>query len=247
LLPPDQQGMTGPHFSRRTLLQASAALLAAPLCALADQAASRSDRTRLLKGWEYYRGDLGGIWEAWRTTKQAEGDFLVWAKVAMPHCFNDRDACDPDHAYYQGPGWYRTHLAVENPFAGGRTLLHFEGSGQKTQLYVGLEKVGEEHIGGYDQWVVDITDAASRGADKQGLVPVAIFCDSSRDLEMIPSSQSDFCLYGGLYRFVNLVSRACRSSACTWRPVSSPAGKHASPSRRGCIIPARPRIRSTCA
>src|SRR6185369_945330 len=30
-------------------------------------------------------------------------------------------------------------------------------------------------------------------------------CDNARDLEMIPSNLSDFSIYGGLYRYVNLV------------------------------------------
>ena len=34
---------------------------------------------------------------------------------------------------------------------------------------------------------------------------VAVLCDNSRDAEMIPSDQSDFNRYGGLYRHVNLV------------------------------------------
>jgi beta-galactosidase len=37
------------------------------------------------------------------------------------------------------------------------------------------------------------------------MVPIAVLCDNSRDLEMIPSDQSDFSHYGGLYRYVNLV------------------------------------------
>src|SRR5690606_41862226 len=38
-----------------------------------------------------------------------------------------------------------------------------------------------------------------------GKVPVLIRTDNSRDLEMIPSDLSDFTLFGGLYRYVNLV------------------------------------------
>ena len=34
---------------------------------------------------------------------------------------------------------------------------------------------------------------------------LAVLCDNSRDLEMIPSDLSDFNRYGGLYRHVNLV------------------------------------------
>ena len=34
---------------------------------------------------------------------------------------------------------------------------------------------------------------------------MAVLCDNSRNPEMIPSDLSDFNLYGGLYRYVNLV------------------------------------------
>jgi beta-galactosidase len=36
-------------------------------------------------------------------------------------------------------------------------------------------------------------------------IPVTVRCDNSRDLEMIPSDLSDFNVYGGLYRYLNLV------------------------------------------
>ena len=65
-----------------------------------------------------------------------------------------------------------------------------------------------EHVGGYDEFTVDITDAAARAdkrPDAKGQVPLAVLCDNSRNLEMIPSDLSDFNLYGGLYRHVNLV------------------------------------------
>ena len=43
------------------------------------------------------------------------------------------------------------------------------------------------------------------GSRFDGKVPVSIRCDNSRDAEMIPSDMSDFNVYGGLYRYVNLV------------------------------------------
>jgi beta-galactosidase len=159
---------------------------------------------RLLSDWEYRRGGLGGPWEAWR---EASENNVAWQKVELPHCFNARDAVDPDGVYYQGPGWYRTRLKINNPFPSGRTLLHFEGAGQKTEVFVHTTRVGS-HVGGYDEFTVDITDAASQALKKpnnKGLVPIAVRCDNSRDLEMIPSNLSDFNLYGGLYRYVNLV------------------------------------------
>ncbi len=89
----------------------------------------------------------------------------------------------------------------------GRTLLHFEGAGQKTEVFVHTERVGS-HVGGYDEFVVDITEQAKKfpkTGTQPALVPIAVMCDNSRDLEMIPSNLSDFNLYGGLYRYVNLL------------------------------------------
>lgn len=161
--------------------------------------------TRLAEGWEFYQGSLGSLWEIWRGDKAS--DNVTWTPVALPHCFNARDAVDPDARYYQGPGWYRTRLQPANPHPNGRTLLHFEGAGQYSQVFVGLEKAGE-HRGGYDEWTVDITDTAARARTNKlfnGEVPVAVLCDNSRDAESIPSDLSDFNRYGGLYRHVTLV------------------------------------------
>ncbi|MFN0080269.1 MAG: sugar-binding domain-containing protein, partial [Prosthecobacter sp.] len=129
-----------------TLLLFSANLLAA------------DNTQRLSEGWEHYQGSLGSTWEVWRG--DAASDNVAWSKVTLPHCFNGRDAVDPDVRYYQGPGWYRTKLKIANPYPNGRTLLHFDGAGQKSQVFVYTDKVGE-HVGGYDEWTVDITDAAA--------------------------------------------------------------------------------------
>ena len=159
---------------------------------------SAQNRLPLDAGWEFYQGSLGSTWEIWRGDKAT--DNVNWTPVTLPHCFNARDAVDPDARYYQGPGWYRTHLKLANPFPNGRTLLHFDGAGQKSQVFIGMKKVGE-HLGGYDQWDVDITDAVANESE----VPLAALCDNSRDAESIPSDLSDFNRYGGLYRHVSLV------------------------------------------
>lgn len=108
----------------------------------------------------------------------------------------------------KGPGWYRRRkLQVKNPFENGRTLLLFEGTGQKCEIFVALERVGE-HVGGYDEFVVDVTDAitgASEGSPRAREFPLAVLCDNSRDSEMIPSALNDFHRFGGLYRNVTLM------------------------------------------
>ena len=182
-----------------------------PLLPLNSQINFTTQSTRLNDGWEFLRSDLSNVWEAVRDfTKQGEEIVPIWSNVVLPHCYNAFDAVDPDRNYYQGVAWYRTLLDIDNPYKDGRTLLHFEGVGQKAEVYVDLIKVGS-HVGGYDEWQVDITNAVndflSSDTVKQfkGKIPVEIRVDNSRDTEMMPSDLSDFNLYGGLYRYVNLV------------------------------------------
>ena len=168
---------------------------------------------RLNNNWEFLRQDMGTVWEAVRPIPKEDAPEAVpvWQKVILPHCINAEDAVDPDVNYYQGPAWYRTRIAINNPYENGRTLLHFEGAGQKTEVYVYTTLVGS-HIGGYDEFTIDITAAvdAFRKTDvfqKQfkGTIPVSIRTDNSRDPEMIPSSLSDFTINGGIYRYLDLV------------------------------------------
>ncbi len=169
--------------------------------------------SRLNDNWQFLKSDLGSAWEAVRPIVKAGNPECMptWTNVILPHCFNASDGVDPDMNYYQGPGWYRTQLEIKNPFSAGRTLLHFEGAGQKTEVYVYTTKVGS-HIGGYDEWTVDITDAVNSFVQNKselerfkGKIPVSIRCDNSRDNEMIPSALSDFNINGGIYRYLNLV------------------------------------------
>jgi len=179
---------------------------------LLAQQISAQQKTRINNDWEFLKQDLGGIWESVRPAKAGDPETVpLWQKVTLPHCFNAEDAVDPDVNYYQGPAWYRSRLAIENPYQNGRILLHFEGVGQKTEVYVYTTKVGT-HVGGYDEWTVDITDAVAAFKKTEvyskqfgGKIPLSIRADNSRDLEMIPSDLSDFNLYGGIYRYLNLV------------------------------------------
>ena len=188
--------------SRRDFLKTSGWTVAASFagCMRVTRAlalsATTSNTQRLADGWEFLQQSLGGVWEAWHS----EG-IAIWQPVVLPHCFNHHDACDPDTSYYRGQGWYRTKLAVSNPYPMGRTLLHFEGAGQRTEVYVGSALVGK-NSGGYNEFIFDITDAiASMG----GTVQLAVCCDNSRNMDTMPSDVSDFNLYGGLYRHVSMI------------------------------------------
>lgn len=116
-------------------------------------------KIRLTDNWLYLRGDIGNIWEAVRPASPGTSESVpLWTPVSLPHCFNATDAVDPDVNYYQGPGWYKTLLDIQNPYPNGRILLDFEGAGQKTEVYIYTTLVAS-HVGGYDEWTADITEA----------------------------------------------------------------------------------------
>ena len=181
-------------------------------CLVLGMQSFAQQKIRLNNNWEFLKQDIGGIWEAVRPVGKGNPESVpLWTSVSLPHCVNAEDAVDPDVNYYQGPSWYRTQLQIDNPYSNGRILLHFEGAGQKTEVYVYMTKVGS-HVGGYDEFTFDITDAVeafkkTEAFQKQfkGKVPVSIRTDNSRDLEMMPSDLSDFNLYGGIYRYLNLI------------------------------------------
>lgn len=158
--------------------------------------------TRLDGGWEFHRGPMTDPKQA----GQSAATDASWEPVALPHCFNALDACDPERGYYRGQGWYRARVPVSNPFAGGRTLLHFQGAGQTATAWAGSTLLGS-HRGGYDEFAFDITEAVAAlpAAEREAGVPITVCCDNSPDRDRLPSDLSDFCLYGGLYRHLNLL------------------------------------------
>lgn len=160
---------------------------------------------RLYHGWEFIKMQLSGPWEVWRSQYGVVDVELPWKEITLPHCFTAVDCVDPDTPYYQGKAWYRTRLTVDNPYPRGRTLLRFEGAGQRTDVFVMTTAVGS-HAGGYDAFEVDLTDAIRQhgSANDEAPIPLAIRCSNERDVELIPSDLSDFTLHGGVYRPIEL-------------------------------------------
>jgi beta-galactosidase len=208
---------------RAAVVTAGSAAAGVPMPGLAHALSARVDTSTMLTDeWEGLRMPLAGPWEAWMDPPLAP-----WASLSVPHCVNAGDACDPDTPAYRGRFWYRRHLAINNPHPGGRTLLYFEGAAQSAEIYIGSRLIAS-HIGGYDKFVVDITEAAADLAsrDHKG-VRLAVLCDNAPDLERMPSDLSDFTLYGGLYRNVHLVYAPPVSLAMVHVDVAAGAGKPA--------------------
>jgi beta-galactosidase len=212
------------QFLRTSALAGGAAALSAsPLAAAIARthaAASLSvpaalTSHQLVTGWEHFLGVIppDTVWSS----------PAAWAPVTLPHCMDAHNACDPDKPYYRGAGWYRNQLRIHNPYSNGRTLLHFEGAGQSATVYVGNALIGS-HSGGYDEFVFDITDALASQPDLTR-VPVSVMCDNRRDDNRMPSDDSDFTLYAGLYRMVNIVYVPAISIESAHAHVALPAEK----------------------
>ena len=155
-----------------------------------------------LDSFEFHKGNIGGIWEALRTyEKGSPEDSLTWENITIPHCYNSFDSVDPDIPYYQGPTWYRKKIKINNPYKNGNTFIFFEGAGQIIDIYLDKKHI-HKHIGGYDEWKLDINPYLIEGKHNYNLI---IKCDNSRNLNTIPSDLSDFTIYGGIYRNIYLI------------------------------------------
>ncbi len=177
-------------MSRRGFLHSAGATALMAALPVSARAGSSTARIQSLEtGWSYRRGPL--------SPENARAEKVGWQAVTVPHCTNAYDACDPDMPYFQGESWYKLQLNAANPFARGRTLLRFRGAGQTTSVWSGDTLLGK-HVGGYDEFVFDLTAAG-------GNLDLLVCCDSTPDENRSPSNLSDFCLYGGLYRHVELI------------------------------------------
>ncbi len=67
--------------------------------------------------------------------------------------------------------WYRTTVKIPSKLRRQKLLLHFGAVDWKTDVFVNGKKVGT-HIGGYDPFSFDITDALTKGASQEITVSV---------------------------------------------------------------------------
>lgn len=128
-----------------------------------------------------------------------------WKIVNIPHTWNIKDAEDGGNDYLRTAFWYRKKLDYDETFDGKKVYLEFNGSNQKTDLYVNGTHVpyngGDSftHKGGYTAFRFDVTDYLVHGQNV-----LAVRVDNSHDEAIAPIS-ADFNMCGGIYRRVFLV------------------------------------------
>ena len=95
--------------------------------------------------------NLNGEWEL------AVGDGEFDKKILVPFCPESQLSGLQEHFDHNQPLKYRRAFDAPDLFDGGRVLLHFGAVDSSAEVFLNGQFVAE-HIGGYDAFVVDITD-----------------------------------------------------------------------------------------
>ena len=124
-------------------------------------------------------------------------DDTSWQKISLPHCWG-WDEAQVTKNYYRGPGWYRRVLDVK-PEEGKRYFLRFEAAATVADVFLNGQKLGQ-HRGGFGAFGYEITEALN--ATGQNILAVRV--SNAPEPDIAPLS-GDFCVFGGLYRPVQLL------------------------------------------
>lgn len=100
--------------------------------------------------------------------------------------------------WYESMIWYRRLFEVK-PKRGKRHILHFEGAGYRTHVFLNGEKLGV-HDGGFTPFEFDVTDQLRRGGNS-----LVVAVDARHDGASIPGDYFDWKNYGGITRPVHLI------------------------------------------
>ncbi len=126
-----------------------------------------------------------------------EGD--GWEAVTLPHSWNAVDGQN-GQPFQRGAYWYVTSFeAPEQPIPGGSTYIEVGAAALVGEIWVNGQFAGR-HVGGYSAFRADVTSLCRPGENV-----LAILCDN-RYSEKVYPQRADFTFYGGLYRYVKVVS-----------------------------------------
>jgi beta-galactosidase len=118
--------------------------------------------------------------------------------VDLPHTWN-HDAVGARLLYTRGLGNYMKDITLPPDWAGKRVFLRFYGAGSEANLFVNGLFAGE-HKGGYTAFTFEITPLLRPGSNN-----LWVRVNNAPQLDYMPVG-SDFNIYGGLYREVELIA-----------------------------------------
>lgn len=116
--------------------------------------------------------------------------------MAIPGSWN---AATPELRYYDGLVWFQRKFTA-SPQPGKRAFLRFEAVNYRAYVYLNGKEVGR-HEGGFTPFVLEVTDALRAGENR-----LVVGADSTHDAQSIPTTITDWDLYGGITRPVRLIT-----------------------------------------
>jgi len=126
-------------------------------------------------------------------------DLRYRTTVDIPHTWN-YDAISTRLLYTRGLGNYIKDVTIPSDWNNKKIYIRFHGVNSEANLFVNGHYVGE-HKGGYTAFTFEITPFLKKGAANNIWVRVS----NSPQLDYMPSN-SDFDVYGGIYRDVELIA-----------------------------------------
>lgn len=121
--------------------------------------------------------------------------FDDWEEISVPGVWN---LAKPEYFYYQGPAVYCRRFLFENS-GQGHVFLRVGAAYYETRLFLNGRFLGI-HKGGSTPFCVEVTEYLEK---ENRLIAVV---DNTRRKEQTPSENTDWFLYGGIYREVSLFS-----------------------------------------
>ena len=136
-----------------------------------------------------------------------------WTRIKVPSCWETQGF----GTYYYGweepygsdeTGYYRHRFVVPGTWKGCSVSIVFEGSMTDTEVSVNGSSAGPKHEGGFYRFSYDITDRLCYG--KENLLEVKVRKCPADSSVYRAERQTDFWLFGGIYRPVYLEIKPMR-------------------------------------
>ncbi len=164
-------------------------------------AVSARESVKLDADWRFKIGEQPGA-------EQKTFDDHDWQALSIPHNWGWEDAQQGKN-YYRGPGWYRRDLNLGQPAPGRRYFIRFEAAGSVADVYLNGKLLGQ-HRGAFSTFCFELT----KGLSDSGTNLLAVRVSNATNSDVAPLS-GDFCVFGGLYRPVQLIETAGQNFALT--------------------------------
>ncbi len=116
--------------------------------------------------------------------------------INVPGAWN---AAAPELRYYDGLIWFQRKFNAQ-ALGGKRAFLRFEAVNYRAYVYLNGKEVGR-HEGGFTPFVLEVTGLLRAGDNR-----LVVGVDSTHDAQSIPTSITDWDLYGGITRKVALIT-----------------------------------------